>query len=444
MPRRQPSLVAFTGIAAALLGGCGPSAATAGERGAAPPGVPRPPSCREVPAGELAGSLAAAGPGEALCLPAGRHPGPIRVPAGVTLWGPREAVVTSGGRGTTVELEGDGARLLGLTVDGSGSRFDTLDAAVRARGREVAVEGVRVVHATFGILVERSREALIRGNHVTGDAASALGLRGDGIRLWETDDSTVEGNRVEDSRDVVVWYSRRNAVRDNEVVRGRYGTHFMFSHDNRVERNRYVGNEVGVFVMYSRGIELLDNLMADGTGAAGMGIGVKESGGLKVEGNQVLHDTVGLYLDTSPLQLDEHNLIARNVFRLCQQAVVFHSSERRNAFRGNAFQDNGEQVVVEGGGHALEVEWSENHFDDYAGYDLDRDGLGDVPYEVRDLSSDLVSRQPELAFFRGTPALALVRAAGEIVPVLAPRPILRDERPRMQPHPADGEVLGAR
>ena len=50
--------------------------------------------------------------------------------------------------------------------------------------------------------------------------------------------------------------------------------------------------------------------------------------------------------------------------------------------------------------------WEGNDFDDYAGYDLDRDGYGDLPYELRSLSGALVSQHPALAFFRGAPALA--------------------------------------
>jgi nitrous oxidase accessory protein len=88
---------------------------------------------------------------------------------------------------------------------------------------------------------------------------------------------------------------------------------------------------------------------------------------------------------------------------------------------------------VAGGGDARGAEWSGNAFDDYAGYDLDRDGVGDVPYELRSLTSDLVAGRPALAFFRGTPALALVEAIGRIVPLFEPRLLLVDPAPRLTP-----------
>jgi nitrous oxidase accessory protein len=392
--------------------------------------APRP-ACREVaPAEDLAGLLAAARPGEAFCLAPGVHRGPL-VLDGTTLEGPRDAIVRSSGQGTTVRLRGAGAALRGVTVQGSGGRFDTLDAAVHVEGRGPSVEGVAVRGATFGILVERATEARIRGNEVLGDGEAPLGLRGDGIRLWEVYDSRVEENRVLDGRDVVLWYASRNRLVGNRVERGRYGAHLMYSHGNEIAGNRFVGNVTGLFVMYSRDVDVRDNVFADSGGAAGIGLGLKESGELDVRGNLFVHNTVGLYVDLSPLWPDDRNRFEGNAFRLNDVAVSFLGRAAGNAFRGNGFRDSRVQVAVAGGGDARAAEWRGNEFDDYAGYDLDGDGVGDVPYELRSLTSDLVAARPALAFFRGTPALALAETIGRIVPLFEPRLLLVDPAPRL-------------
>jgi nitrous oxidase accessory protein len=419
------------------LAGCPAGSRPAAPRpwAAAPPPLPeRPAACRSVsPGSELTPVLASAKPGDAFCLAPGEYRGPLRLGTGVAVWGPRSAVVRSSGDGTTVRLEGDRAALLGVTVDGSGGRYDLLDAAVHVGAQDARVEGVRIVHAVFGILVEKSRRALLRGNEITGDPYQALGLRGDGIRLWETYDSRIEANRVMDSRDVVVWYSSGNHIVGNRIERGRYGTHLMYSHRNQIAENAYVGNVTGIFLMYSRDVTVSDNLIAEAAGAAGFGLGLKESGNLQVVGNRFLADTVGVYADTSPLYLQDRNLFEANVFRYDQVGVIFHSSEDRNAFRANDFRDNGVAVRVEGRGDALRVTWAGNYFDDYAGYDLDGDGVGDVPYELRSLSSDLVAERAALAFYRGTPALGLVETIGRVVPLFTPRLLLVDPSPRMAP-----------
>ena len=347
-------------------------------------------------------------------------------------------MIRSSGAGTTIRLEADGATVLGITVDGSGGRFDLLDAAVRIEGKGVRVEGVRIRNAVFGLLAEKSKQVILRGNEVKGDPEQTLGMRGDGIRLWETSDSRVEDNVLQDSRDVVVWYSSRNLLLRNRIERGRYGTHLMYSHENRLEGNRYVGNVAAIFVMYSRDVQIRDNLLADSGGAAGMGLGIKESGNLDVRGNRFVHNTVGIYLDTSPLYEDDSNVFEGNLFRLGDAGVVFHSSETRNTFLANDFRDLQACVLVEGGGDALGVTWRGNYFDDYAGYDLDGDGVGDLPYEYRSLANELTARVPALAFFRGTPALGLVETIGRIVPLFEPRLILVDPAPRIAAHEEDG------
>ncbi len=400
------------------------------------PASARPDGCLSVAAGTaLPPLLGRASAGDVFCLDAGDYTGPIEIPAGVEVWGPRNAIVHSTGKGTTVRLEGDGAALSGLTVDGSGGRFDLLDAAVRVEGEDIRVEGIRVQDASFGILVEKSQGVRILRNEVVGHPERTLGLRGDGIRLWETYDSRIEGNRVYDSRDLVVWYSSRNVIRDNEIADGRYGTHLMYSHGNTIADNRFIGNVTGIFLMYSRDVTVERNLLAKSGGAAGIGLGVKESGNLRIIDNDFVHDTVGIYIDTSPLDAADVNVYRGNEVRLCDTAVIFHGRASRNVFRDNTLRDNQVTVAVEGRGDALDSEWRGNDFDDYAGYDLDGDGFGDVPFELRSLSSELVAEAPSLAFFRGTAALGFAEAIGRIVPLFTPQEILVDPRPRMRPPP---------
>ena len=392
---------------------------------------PRPDACQVVRPGDSVQAAVDSG-APALCLEPGRHVGPVKIDRGVEVWGPRDAVIASA-KGTTVFITGRGAKLMGVTVDGTGGSFDLLDAAVKITGSDITVEGVTVINAVYGVLAEKSQRVRIAGNHVHGDAETAMGLRGDTIRLWETHDSVVENNDVEDGRDMVVWYSSRNRIIGNRIVRGRYGAHFMYSHDNVVQHNELRAGVVGIFSMYSRGLQIDHNMIVDAGGPAGMGIGLKESGNIVVEHNLLVHDAVGIYVDTSPLQLRDTLVIRNNVLRLDQVAFVFHSSAHRITIADNDLADNVTQVRVDGGGTASDVDWTGNYFDDYTGYDLDGDGRGDVPYELRSASADLVSNHAQLALFRGTPALQLVDAAAHLDPLFQPPLVLRDARPRMAP-----------
>lgn len=436
VPARRPprALGALGALAVGALsaGGapaCGGRAAP-DEPAAAP--LPPPADCTRVAAGRSAQAALDDPSVRAVCLEPGEHPGPLVLRRAVTLWGPPQAVVRNPG-GTLVHVEAAGAAVRGLSLDGTGGKFDRLDAAVRLAADDTEVSGVTVRNAVFGILVERAARTRVVGNRIYGSTDRAIGLRGDSIRLWEVRDSLVADNVVHGGRDLVVWYSRGNTIARNHVEGGRYGLHFMYSHDSRVLDNQLVRGVVGVFVMYSRGVELTGNLVADAAGAAGMAIGLKDSGNIVVQDNLLLHDALGIYIDSSPMQLGERVRIARNVLRLCDAAVVFHSSAHGVEVEDNDLADNAIQVRVDGGGDATAVRWRGNYFDDYTGYDLDGDGAGDVAYELRSLSSQLTASYPSVTLLRGTAALALVDAAAHLDPLYQPRPMLRDDAPRMAP-----------
>ncbi len=428
--RHQPTgQFAVVTLVAGLLVGCTPAEILAPPV-LQPPPQPFPANCSSVAAGApLQPRLDAAKPGDNLCLADGEWTGAIVIPDGIGLYGGARSILHTNRVGTTVLMKSK-TTLRGLVIDGSGDRFDVLDSAVKIHGDDVLVEGVTIRNSAFGILAEKSHRATIRYNRVLGVGGPALGMRGDGIRLWETNDSLVEHNRVSAVRDCVVWYSSRNMLRDNLVEDSRYGVHFMYSHDNKLEHNQFRSNEVGVFAMYSRNLQLTSNAMLFSRGAAGIGIGVKESGNLTVRGNLLAHNTQGIFVDNSPLNVGDTNLFEDNIVRLSTIGVGFLSAPRDNTFRRNTFKDNTTQVRVDGGGDAMAITWTENDWSDYAGYDLDGDGIGDLPYELRDLSDALVSRNADLEFLRGTPALALVSVAGDVVPMFAPKPVLRDLKPR--------------
>lgn len=393
---------------------------------------PRPKRGRTVAAEtDLQALLDSAEEGAVFCLSPGLYHGPLAIRRPVTFWGPRSAVLQTGGRGSTIEIRADKVRLLGFTIDGSGRRPDLMDAAVRVRGNDVRVEGLKIVHAYFGLVAEQSRRVSFVSNEIVGDGTTPPGLRGDAVRFWETRDSLIARNRISDSRDVVIWYSPGNRIVGNRVKNGRYGTHFMYSSDSAVRDNRYLNNIVGVFVMYSRNIQVRDNLMAGSTGADGMGLGAKESGNLNVTGNQFVKNASGIYLDTSPFRKGDDNSVSCNQFVMCDTGVVFHSSPSHNFFHENSFRDNQSQVRVEGRGNALQAEWRGNYFDDYEGYDWDGDGRGDVPYELRSYANQLAGAYPDLRFFRGTPAFELLDAAAHVFPLFPPKPLLVDPQPQL-------------
>jgi nitrous oxidase accessory protein len=398
------------------------------------------PRARPVPAGAivaqdekaLAALLAdARGPGEIWLLPRSYH-GDWVIRRPLSLRGAGGAELVGSGRGTVLSIEAPDVEVDNLTIRNSGHRHTQEDAAIKAKADRIRIRRVEVQDALFGISLGPCRECVVEQARVSG-ARGDSELRGDGLKLWEASGSVIRDCQVEDSRDVVVWYSRNVLLERNRVTRSRYGSHFMYAHDSIVRDSRLDHNVVGIFVMYSARLRAENNVLAGARGPAGVGIGFKESDSVKLAGNWLVANTTGVYLDRTPRSPETPVRFERNVVALNDVGLRFHSSERGVEFIGNDFQRNGEVLQVEGGGDALGVRFSGNYWSDYAGFDLGKDGTGDVPHEVKRLSSDLYEQRPALRLFDGSLAMGLVDAVARAVPVLSIEKLLVDEAPRMTP-----------
>ena len=340
-----------------------------------PPPGPRPTTGISVSTTEqLQRQLLEAPEGSTLLLEPGEYQGPILIERGLTVWGPRQAVIVTSGEGTTVRLHGNDSAAIGFSIQGSGTRYDLLDAALELQGERLKAIGLHITEAVYGIIANRSRNIVLSQNYVVGTGQEALGLRGDGIRIWETYDSEITNNRLSLARDMVIWYSNNNQIHDNEVRDCRYGTHLMYSHDNQVNRNKYVNNTVGLFSMYSRRLHLEGNLFAASSGSAGIGLGMKESSNLMLVDNMFIGNERGLYFDNSPFEKDTTIEVVGNQFYFSSVALDFHEPPEDVILKDNLFRSNWSLISVSGRGDALAVQTSGNDFDGYRGYDLDRDG----------------------------------------------------------------------
>jgi nitrous oxidase accessory protein len=373
--------------------------------------------------------LLAAGPRE-IWLRDRIYRGDLVISRTISLHGTGGSVLEGSGRGTVVEIEANDAVLDDVTIRHSGRSFTLEDAGVKAKAAGVRITHVAVEDSLFGIELAPCPSCTIEHSRVLGPRDD-LELRGDAIKLWEAHDATVRGCVVDRGRDVVVWYSRR-AVLDGNVVRhGRYGTHFMYSHDAVVKNSRLENNVVGIFVMYSARLRAEHDVLAGAHGPAGIGIGFKESDGVEVEDSWIVANTTGIYLDRSPREAAKPVSFARNVIALNDVALRFLSSEEGVSFSHNDFHRNVDLADIEGGGDALGTKFDHNHWSEYQGYDLDRDGVGDVRFEVKRLSGELTDEHPMIRFFEGTGALALYDAIARAVPTLSTRTLLVDEKPSM-------------
>lgn len=374
--------------------------------------------------------------GAILDLEAGLYAGGVTIDRPLTIRGGSAAIVDAGGEGTAIQIDAPDVTIDGLVVRNTGRSLDRENAGISVNASRATITNNVLESVLFGIFLRGSVDSVVSGN-VVGSVDGDIARRGDGIRLWESHRSQVTDNVVTDGRDVVLWFSDDLVVTGNIVEGGRYGLHFMYSDGARVVDNRLTGNSVGAFLMYSRNLTLNDNVLADNQGPSGYGLGLKDMDGVSAEGNRFVGNRIGLYLDNSPWSGDVYQHFTHNLFAYNQIGVAFLPAVERNVFTRNAFVDNGEQVSIQGGGTLTGNEWAVdgtgNYWSDFAGYDADGDGIGDVTYRFEELYSTLTDDHPELRFFAETPSARAVTLAGEMFPVFRPRPTVEDPAPLVTP-----------
>lgn len=373
--------------------------------------------------------------GSILHVRAGTYAAPLHIDRPLTIEADPGAILAGDGHGTLLIIGADDVTVRGLAIRGGGTNATTGDAGVLVHGERFRLERLLVEDALIGLDLRQANHGVITGCTVRGKTDLPLGQRGDGIRLWEAYHNLIEDNELEGTRDLVVWYSSHNRILHNRVHDGRYGTHFMHTEDNEVVGNAYDNNVVGIFVMYSEGIHIRGNRVTGARGAAGVGLGFKESDAIDVTGNWLVGNTTGIYLDNTPHRIGGSTRFVGNLYAYNHTGLRIHGSNAGATFTGNDFHENGVPVAVDGNVDAHGSHFAGNWWSEYAGYDLDGDGTGDLPFAWRAVTTGLASRYPEISFFSGTPAAALLDLLGAAFPMFAPKALMQDDTPRMGTSP---------
>lgn len=396
------------------------------------------PTCEET---DLKSALQTARRSAVIEVRGGTHAGPFLIEQDVELRGIDNPTLDGGGVGSVVMVRNADVMIRGFTIRGTGIDLHHEDSAVMVDSGNARIESNRIENALFGIYLKNSPNSTIRDNIIEGKALP-IARRGDGIRVWYCDDMIIEHNVVVDGRDVILWYSNRGIVRSNQFDHGRYGLHLMYSDQALIEGNSLRANSVGLYVMYSRDVMIERNSLSDNYGPSGAGMGLKDVDGATVLDNRFVNNHMGAQVDTSPREPNITHEWRGNVFAYNEIALGLLPSVRDNVLWENAFIDNIQNVAILGGGQLRNVNWSVekrgNYWSDYAGYDADGDGIGDVPYRSQQLFESLTDQHPELRLFIFSPAAVAVDFAARAFPAVQPREKFVDPAPLMSPPAAVG------
>jgi len=372
--------------------------------------------------------------GSIIKLPKGVYKGNIVINKPLTIEGKEEGVVIDGeGSGTVITAKGSFITLKNLKIVASGDRHEKLDAAIKMTdGSQCEISHCVIEDCLFGIDMQIMKNSIVSYNTIRSKDL-ALGLRGDGLRLWYSNDNIVKGNRLIKSRDMVVWYSHGNEIVDNSGEYCRYSLHFMYAGKNIVKNNHYQFNSVGIFFMYSKDTIAEGNVIKSSLGATGMGIGLKDVSNFRLINNTVLYNAQGIYIDRSPFEPDTHNWIEDNQIIYNAEALHFHSLSENNIIKNNTIMGNIEDVINDSrGSKTNENEIAGNYWDKYEGFDSNGDNIGDTPHKVYQYADQLWVYNPDVKFFYASPVISLLNFLAKLAPFTKPLFLMEDPEPKVK------------
>ncbi|SFV61370.1 Nitrous oxide reductase maturation protein NosD [hydrothermal vent metagenome] len=372
--------------------------------------------------------------GSIIKLPAGVYKGSISIDKPLTIIGKESGVIIDGeDNGTVITLKGSFITLKNLKIVGSGDRHENLDAGIKiSDGKQCEISNCIIEDCLFGIDMQMINNSIISDNNITSKNFE-LGLRGDGLRLWYSNDNIIRRNSLIKSRDMVVWYSHGNTIINNYGKNNRYSLHFMYAGKNLIKNNYYELNSVGIFFMYSQDSTAIGNVIKSSLGATGMGIGLKDVSNFIIKDNTILYNAQGIYIDRSPFEPDSHNYILNNKILYNSEALHFHSLSENNIIRDNVIMGNIEDIVNDSrGSKTNKNEIVRNYWDKYEGFDIDNNNIGDTPHKVYQYADQLWVYNPDVKFFYASPIMSLLNFLAKLAPFTEPLFLLEDKEPKVK------------
>ena len=333
-------------------------------------------------------------------------------------------------------VDGGGAEILLVTADSVSIRglvfqhvapVSTEDrAAIRLREvRHCRIEDNRIRQSFFGVYLMRVTGCRIGHNEITG-TASTEALTGNAIHSWSSTGLEIVENDLRAHRDgIYLEFTGASTIRGNasrDMVR--YGLHFMFSDGNRYEENRFEGNGAGVAVMYSRHVTITGNRFAGSRGSAAYGLLLKDIAEATVAGNHFADNSVGLSAEGTTRVEVRDNEFVRNGWAVRVMANAVATRFVRNRFAGNSFDVATNSTLASS-------EFEGNFWDRYRGYDLDRDGVGDVPFAPVRLFALVVQHNEPALILQRSLIVTLLDLAERVAPALTPQTMI-DRKPAIR------------
>lgn len=343
----------------------------------------------------------------------------------IHLIGEDNPVVDGENKETIFSIEANNFSISGFTIRNVGKSYVKDYAAILvSRSRYFEISNNKFENVFFGILIEKSHYGVIKNNNVTGIAKDEANS-GNGIHLWHCSNMRIEQNYVSGLRDGIYFeFVKKSSISNNTSENNiRYGLHFMFSNNDEYHHNEFRNNGAGVAVMFSKFIQMHHNTFHYNWGMASYGLLLKEIYDAQIENNYFEQNTIGINIENCSRINYINNHFVRNGWAVKVSGGCYANVFELNNFLSNSFDLSYNSKLNDN-------RFEGNYWSEYTGYDLDKNGIGDIPYRPVKLFSYVVNRTPETLVLLRSLFVDIINFSEKVSPVFTPNELI-DSKPIM-------------
>ena len=337
----------------------------------------------------------------------------------LTIIGENYPIIDGELKGEIITITSDNVTVDGLFIINVGTSYTEDYAAIRVKkSKNFVIQNLVLEKLFFGIYLEKARNGKVFHNKIVGDAIQEYNS-GNGIQLWYCKNIQIEHNYVQHVRDgIYLEFSDDCLIKNNVSANNlRYGLHFMFSNNDIYQDNTFENNGAGVAVMFSKHIKMYNNVFKENWGTASYGMLLKKINDAEIKGNIFEENTIGINIEGSNRITYSNNNFINNGWAIKVRGACYTNIFKNNNFLYNSFDISYNSKINDN-------EFDKNFWSNYTGYDLDKNGIGDVPYRPVKLFSYIVNRTPETIILLRSLFIDIIDFSEKVSPVFTPDNLL--------------------
>lgn len=350
----------------------------------------------------------------------------IEINKEVSIIGEEGVVIDGKNKGDILHITASNFSLKNIKVINVDVSYVKDYAAIKiVRSKNFTIENIVLEKVFFGILVEKSHYGIIKKCNISSTAKDEANS-GNGIHLWHCSNMEIIENKVHGMRDGIYFeFVTESMVEKNLSYDNiRYGLHFMFSNNDTYFENEFRNNGSGVAVMFSKFITMYKNKFLYNWGSASYGLLLKEIYDTQIYNNVFQENTIGIKGEGCTRINYKNNTFLRNGW-----AIKIAGACYANIFEKNDFMHNSLDLAYNT--KVNDNKFENNYWSEYTGYDLNKDGVGDVPFRPVKLFSYVVNRTPEALVMLRSLFVDIINFSEKVSPVFTPDNLM-DQKPLMK------------